>query len=361
MKNDIESRKKKYYKISKELANIDKKQLDLLFDDKNKTQGWGINHIIKIAKSKVFVKRIPLTELEHENLFSTKNLYDLPTYYNYGVGSAGFGAFRELETHIKTTKWVLDEEIENFPLMYDYKIVPCLDKKDEIDMEKHQKYIERWNNNENISKYIIERKNAKYEIVIFLEYFPYMLSKWLEKNRNEIQSLVNQMQDTINFLIKKDIIHFDIHFRNIITDGKKMYLTDFGLVLDKNFDLDEKEKLLFKENLYYDCGEFLYSVAWNLYSLYNKKSVQKKLIKYGIIDERKLEGNFIVFIKNLEKISNEGIIKLNRSYIDIITKYYEIIVLMSNFYGEITKNNKKDTKYSHTKLANLVKKTDFIK
>ncbi|MEK7431684.1 MAG: hypothetical protein AABZ74_01010, partial [Cyanobacteriota bacterium] len=183
----------------------------------------------------------------------------------------------------------------------------------------------------------------------------------LEKNRNEIQSLVNQMQDTINFLIKKDIIHFDIHFRNIITDGKKMYLTDFGLVLDKNFDLDEKEKLLFKENLYYDCGEFLYSVAWNLYSLYNKKSVQKKLIKYGIIDERKLEGNFIVFIKNLEKISNEGIIKLNRSYIDIITKYYEIIVLMSNFYGEITKNNKKDTKYSHTKLANLVKKTDFIK
>ena len=132
MINNLKARKEKYYRINTQLAHIDKKQMDLLFNDEKKTHGWGTNHIIKIGNSKVFVKRIPLTDIEYQNMFSTKNHYNLPTYYNYGVGSAGFGAFRELVTHIKTTNWVLKGEIENFPLMYHYRIVPCSDKKTEI-------------------------------------------------------------------------------------------------------------------------------------------------------------------------------------------------------------------------------------
>ena len=55
----------------------------------------------------MFVKRVPVTDLEYENMFSTRNLYDIPTYYNYGFGSAGFGVYRELVTHVKASNWVL--------------------------------------------------------------------------------------------------------------------------------------------------------------------------------------------------------------------------------------------------------------
>ncbi|MGB3295935.1 MAG: hypothetical protein WBB01_23375, partial [Phormidesmis sp.] len=85
---------------------------------KDSELGWGTNQTIFVGQSQVFVKRIPITDIEYNHLFSTKNLYDLPTYFNYGLGSAGLGAFRELVTHLKTTHWVLAEEIATFPLMY---------------------------------------------------------------------------------------------------------------------------------------------------------------------------------------------------------------------------------------------------
>lgn len=59
----------------------------------------------------------------------------ITTYYNYGVGSGRFGAFRELLTHTKTTNLVLNEEIENFPLMYHCRIITKNEKSKPIDKE----------------------------------------------------------------------------------------------------------------------------------------------------------------------------------------------------------------------------------
>src|SRR5690349_23866715 len=64
---------------------------------------------LEVDGTRVFVKRVPLTdvELRPEHLRSTANLFELPLFYQYGVGSAGFGAWRELAAHILTTGWVL--------------------------------------------------------------------------------------------------------------------------------------------------------------------------------------------------------------------------------------------------------------
>lgn len=358
MTNNLKYRIENYYKINTQLAYIDKNKLDSLLDDENKVQSWGTNQIIKLGKRKVFVKRVPLTELEYKNMFSTKNLYNLPTFYNYGVGSAGFGAFRELVTHIKTTNWVLEGAIENFPLMYHYRIVPCSDKKTEIDMEKHKEYIEYWNNDKNISKYIIDRKNSKYEIVIFLEYFPYTLSSWLGKNSDKLNKVVSEIRKTILFLQKREIIHFDIHLGNIITDGETMYLTDFGLTLDRKFDLNKKEQEFFKQNSHYDYGLFLFGIGLNFFSIYKKNHLQLK--KYGINDEMPSYKRFIIFLKNIEEIYADDILKLDEKYVCIIKKYCEIIILMGEFFGEMIQNNKEDKKYNYTKLVNLLKKTKFL-
>ena len=68
-------------------------------------------------------------------MFDTSNLYNLPTYYNYPIGSAGINCFRELMMHIKTTKWVLEGKMDNFIMMYHYRII----KKENIIIDKQQK------------------------------------------------------------------------------------------------------------------------------------------------------------------------------------------------------------------------------
>src|SRR5262245_26867743 len=116
--NLLERRRKLYFALSSQIAQIDNARLRSLFDESEPFNNWGRNQVIDIGRSKVFVKRVPVTDVEYENMFSTRNLYDLPTFYNYGLGSVGLGVFRELVTHIKTTNWVLDGAIGTFPLMY---------------------------------------------------------------------------------------------------------------------------------------------------------------------------------------------------------------------------------------------------
>ncbi len=158
MNDTLKTRRDTYYKLNTHLAHVDNEQLSSLFDDKEQTHGWGTNHTIQLGKSKVFVKRIPVTEVEYNHMFSTKNRYRLPTYYNYGVDSAGFGVFREIVTHIKTTNWVLQASIENFPLMYHYRIVPCSGKNPDIDMEWHKEYVKYWNSDKNIGHRNLQRE-----------------------------------------------------------------------------------------------------------------------------------------------------------------------------------------------------------
>ena len=105
-KNNSDLRKKKYFKISSQIAQFDNTQLFSLLNNNESNEssaGWVMNNTIVLGQYKVFVKRVPITDTEYSNMFSTKNLYDLPTYCSYGLGSTGFGVFRELVTYIKTT------------------------------------------------------------------------------------------------------------------------------------------------------------------------------------------------------------------------------------------------------------------
>ena len=363
MENDLKTRIDTYYKLNTHLIYLDNEKLNSLFDSKRDARGWGENHIIKLGKSKVFVKKIPLTDLESNNMFSTKNLYDLPTYYNYGVGSAGFGVFRELLTHIRTTNWVLQGEIENFPLMYHYRIIPRSGEKVDVDTEWYNKYVKYWNSNENIGRYIVDRTNAKYEVALFLEYIPYQFSKWFGKNISRLDAFIGEIPETLMFLRKNGIIHFDVHFGNIVTDGNKPYLTDFGLALDKRFDLNETERAFFRKNTYYDYGEFLLCVGEYVSSVYQGLAETKKkkvMQKYGLKDEMQYPEDFIILLENIGEIYAEGLMKLDKNYVEVLIKYRAIIVLMAEFFADMGQNDRKDTKYSHTKLKRLLEETEIL-
>ncbi len=363
MKNDLKTRTDKYYQLSTRLVYLDNEHLNSFFESKGNTRGWGENHIIKLGKSKVFVKKIPLTDLEYNHMFSTKNLYDLPTYYNYGVGSAGFGVFRELLTHIRTTNWVLQGVIENFPLMYHYRIMPRSTGEADLDMQWYNRYVKYWNSNKNIGRYIVDRTNAKYEVALFLEYIPYQFSKWFRKNIDQLDAFIDEIPNAITFLRENGIIHFDVHFNNILTDGSKPYLTDFGLALDKRFDLTEAERTFFRKNTHYDYGEYLLCFGEHLLSVYRGLTETKKkkvMQKYGLEDETQYPKDFIILLENIAEIYAEGLMKLDKNYVEVVIEYRAIIVLMAEFFADMQQNNKKGTKYSHAKLRRLLGETNIL-
>ena len=363
MKNNLKTRMDTYYNLNTRFAYLNDEQLNSLFKSERNTRGWGENHIIKLGKSKVFIKRIPITDLEYNHKFSTKNLYDLPTYYNYGVGSAGFGVFRELLMHIRTTNWVLQGEIENFPLMYHYRILPRSGEKMDLDMDWYNRYVKYWNGNEGIGRYIADRTNATYEVALFLEYIPYQFSKWFRKNIDRLDSFVNEIPDTLTFLRKNGIIHFDVHFNNILTDGNRPYLTDFGLVLDRRFDLNETERAFFRKNTHYDYGEYLLCLGEHLLSMYRDLAETKKkkiMQRYGLTDDTQYPESFIILLENISEIYAAGFMKLDESYVEVVVEYRAIIILMAEFFAEMQRNDRKDTKYSHAKLKRLLEATEIF-
>jgi hypothetical protein len=352
-----------YFKLSSQIAHMDTLHVRALFGASEAHTGWGTNHTISIGRSKVFVKRIPVTNIEYDNMFSTKNLYDLPTYYNYGIGSVGFGVFRELVTHIKTTNWVLEGKIATFPLMYHYRMIPSTGIRAEVDIDRHKRYVEYWGNSANVGRYVLDRANASYELVLFLEHIPYTVATWLLENPSSIQMIMADMRATIAFLRKNGILHLDPHFSNILTDGKQAYLTDFGLVLDKRFALTHAEEAFYKQNTYYDYGELLWSLGTQLVRMYQRLSDHDKNCisqKFGVPDGVKLEALMPVLLTNIDEIYADGILKVDRSYVDSIAHYRDIISLMHAFYSDMRRNKKKDTRLHHAKLRHLLKETGFV-
>jgi hypothetical protein len=348
----MDKRKKTYYKIKPLLSYLPTNTLSVLIKKGEVGRGNGINSIINLDNKKIFVKSIPLTQKEYDNSFDTKNLYNLPTYYNYGVGSAGINCWRELIMHIKTTNWVLSGEIENFPLLYHYRIVKSNKKPTVSEWEKEElkDHIKYWGGNNNIGKYILDKEMAPYHIILCLEYIPVELETVLTINM--INSYIKNINKILIFLGKKNIIHFDSHASNIVTNGKTIYLTDFGLTLDKTFNLSKTEINFFNKNKYYDYGLSYYQLVMPLLKTIQTNKILEKKYKdpnddygYGLV--------FAKFISDKERnMKNDK--EIDNKYKNILTKYKEIIVLYEKFRWTLEINNKKDTIFPNNKIKNLI-------
>lgn len=358
----MNKRSELYYRLNIEISSLDNENLAILLAKTQTMDGWGTNQVVDAFDTKFFVKRIPLTELEYHHLFSTRNHYDLPLHYNYPMISAGFGAFRELNLHIKTTNWVLSGEIDNFPLMYHYRIIKSDDRIVEVDEQEHNDYIASWNGSRSIDKYIKDRESAPYEIVIFLEYIPYVFDEWFTDNTEKVYDLSEKMFRIFDFLQVKGIIHFDTHFNNILTDGEELYLTDFGLALDKAFCHSEEENLFFNDHVLFDYGLFIRCMTTHLDVLYrNLPETQKKTLNdtLGINDETYFSERLAILFEYVDTL-DKMYFKLDECYTSFLNVNMEIIREFNNFFCEMGRNNKKDTVYSCEALSRKLKKRGII-
>jgi len=256
---------KLYSQISTSLAcRSNEKLKQILADSKPMHEGiGGKSALISIDDTPVFVKKVPLTDLEQldQNFMSTANLFNLPLSYQYGVGSAGFGAWRELATHIMTTNWVITNQCANFPIMYHWRILPSHPGDININYWGNiEEYCQYWENSDVIRKRVENLNNASAHIALFLEYVPQNLHDWLSaqitKGGDSAETAVvfvdEQLKATNKHMNACGLMHFDAHFENILTDGKRIYLSDFGLALSSKFDLTPAETEFLKQHQSYD-------------------------------------------------------------------------------------------------------------
>ena len=96
--NDRSSR---FDRVSKYLKGLNDNELSTLLEQASIVHSGVGGTAVQIVVDgvKVFVKRVPLNELEgrETNIMSTKNLFNLPLYYQYPVGSEGFNVWREVD------------------------------------------------------------------------------------------------------------------------------------------------------------------------------------------------------------------------------------------------------------------------
>lgn len=231
----------------------------------------GKSAVMTLGETPVFVKKIPLTDRERqpENFMATANLFDLPLCYQYGVGSAGFGAWRELAVHHMTTHCVTAGVCVNFPVLYHWRVLPCDPSDANLaywgDVEKYTQY---WENSHAIRQRVAELNKASAHIVLFLEYVPQNLQEWLSaeivKGGDAAAAAVAFVDENLRMtnahMSTQGLVHFDAHFANILTDGERLYLSDFGLALSSHFALSTAETEFLQQHQQYDQA----SAALNL-------------------------------------------------------------------------------------------------
>jgi hypothetical protein len=254
----------KYGDVSTALALLNDRQLGQLVDAAQPIGSGigGTSALLDIAGAPVFVKRIPLTDLEcdPDNVRSTANLFGLPAFCQYGVGGPGFGAWREVAANTMTTNWVLAKQSEAFPMMYHWRVLPGA-----VPLAEEHTDIERvvayWGGSAAVRRRLHALAQVSASVVLFLEYIPHNLHDWLTSQLAAGPDAVAAACDMVQRCLHADIafmnanglLHFDAHFRNVLTDGHRLYLADLGLATSPRFDLSTDERDFLALNASHDA------------------------------------------------------------------------------------------------------------
>jgi hypothetical protein len=242
----------------------------------------GTSALLEIAGSRVFVKRIPLTDTERlpENLRSTANVFEIPAFCQYGIGypgSPGFGAWRELAVHTMTTNWVLADQFDGFPLMYHWRVLPDPAQSLPEELADVERAVAYWGGGAEVRDRLEALQRASASIALFLEYIPQNLHDWLgerfqtgDEAADQACSLVErELEAGVAFMNAQGLLHFDAHFENILTDGRRLYFADYGLALSSRFELSRDHADFYERHRTYDrCYTVSYLVNWLVVTLF---------------------------------------------------------------------------------------------
>lgn len=250
------ARRARYDRVSRSLASCGADELAALVD------AWPEDHVgvgggsrrIDVAGTPVFVKRIPLCDLELAHPRRTANLFGLPLFCQYGIGSPGFVAWRELAANEIVTGAVLAGQTRAFPMMFHWRVLPG---RPPIAGEHADigATVAAMGGSGAVRARLEALAGASSSLVLFQEYLPDPLPDRLAADpAGMAATLERQLGEIVAFLRDERLLHMDGHFGNMRADGGQIYLTDFGLVTSPRFELSAPELEFAERHAAHDAG-----------------------------------------------------------------------------------------------------------
>lgn len=230
----------------------DSELVEMLGDsDRGRATIGGTTQTVQVAGTSVFAKLVQLTDREGDaGPGCTANLFDLPTWYQYGVGegSTGFNAWREVATHKIVSDWALDGACVNFPLLYHWRELPHPPPR-AAPTDIHDA-VRFWGSSPAVEARLRALNESSTVVALFLEHVPLVLRDWLSEQltagtarADAAVALVDQqLLGAVAHMRAAGMSHFDAHFSNVLTDGHQIYLSDFGLATAHRFQLSSSEQ-----------------------------------------------------------------------------------------------------------------------
>ncbi|OFJ50903.1 hypothetical protein BEL07_25570 [Mycolicibacterium grossiae] len=251
--------------VTARLTSLTDRDIRALLDGVPSRMGiGGATQTVAIAGRPVFVKTIRLSDREVDaGPGDTRNLFNLPHWYHYGVGegSTGFNAWREVAAHEMADDWVTHGHNPGFPMLYHWRIV-----KDPAPYEIAEQDITRavtfWQDSPQIEHRLRALAASATLIALFIEHVPITLSSWLPRqlttNTQLIDAVVTKAAEQLfaaaTHLRSRGVVHFDTHLDNVMTTGEDVILSDFGLLAADVFQLDSDERNMLTTNTDHDVA-----------------------------------------------------------------------------------------------------------
>lgn len=275
------NRRARHETITDHLSRLTDDQLTELLNstEHSGTDTGGTAWHLTIDDIPVFAKRIRLTDLELRHPHSTANLFDMPAYCHYRLGSSGLGAWRELAAHLHTTELVLTGQYAGFPLTHHWRILPTTARNNPTAVSDA---IASWGDLPSIRQRFAAVEAATAGLVVFTERFPHVVRPWLstldpEQLPDAYRMLEQGIEQASAVLKRTGYLHFDVHFDNVLTDGHQTYLTDFGLTQSTSFELTEDEQAFHIAHRDYDLHGGITTLVNTLLRQYGYTDPHKSL------------------------------------------------------------------------------------
>ena len=235
----------------------------------------GRSSRLDIGGVPVFVKRVPLTDLERSSAHyrSTANVFDLPMGCHYGVGSPSFGAWREVAANEVATALVLAGCGAGHPLLYHWRVLDgaAADPALAEEFAEAEEVVEYWHGSDAVRRRIEALAEASAVVAMCFEFVPSSMPQWLDERVDAGGATADAAVEFVHRSLLADIavmnaaglFHFDAHLDNFLTDGSQLLLADFGLALSSTFDLSAEERAFLVANVSHDaCHTMAKFVDW---------------------------------------------------------------------------------------------------
>jgi hypothetical protein len=147
-----------------------------------------------------------------------------------------------------------------FPLLYHWRLLPGDPPPPEPEHADLDEAVAYWHGAEGVARRLAAIRASTTALLLFLEHQPHRLDTWLrdrlDAGGTAAAEAIEMVDDTllapVVWMNQQGLFHFDSHLANLLTDGRQVLVTDFGLATARDFALDDDERRFLDQHRLHD-------------------------------------------------------------------------------------------------------------